>query len=222
MKAYAQFIEKDGITYRLNTLLQWGDSWDHIGNIVLANPESSHSIEKISDASDGKLSNFFKQFDERAYHRSDWVECSIDPTMLRIEKLFNGFYVDSKTVIELNGVIQLFNSFTIKNQNLEEAIASLPLDNELLYPIGIEKYFNNKPTYFGFSNAVLANDRLNPIVKSLFEKSSNDIKALYKKEFDDNAFYHPTYVNRAYKQKHFNRYIKEVLLPFRDLVKEHY
>ena len=99
MKAYAQFIEKDGITYRLNTLLQWGDSWDHIGNIVLANPGSSDSIEKISDASDGKLSNFFKQFEKRAYHRSDWVECTIDQTMLRIEKLFNGFYVDSTTVI---------------------------------------------------------------------------------------------------------------------------
>jgi len=67
MKAYAQFIEKDSITYRLNTLLQFGNSWEHIGNIILANPGSSNIIEKINDNINSKISNFYNQFENRDY-----------------------------------------------------------------------------------------------------------------------------------------------------------
>lgn len=219
MKAYAQFIEKDGRTYRLNTLLQFGNSWNHIGNIVLANPGSSAILEKISDDIDSKISNLYTQFKDRLYHRNDWMECNVDPTMLNIKKIFNGSYVDNENVIELNGVIQLFNSFNIRDQNLEQAIDSLPLDNELLYSVGIEKYFNNKPTYFGFSKSVICNDRLKTIVINIFEKSSNEVKSFYKENFYDNSFYHPTYINRAYKQEHFDIYKNEVLIPFKNIVK---
>jgi len=218
LKAYAQFIEKDGITYRLNTLLQFGNSWEHIGNIILANPGSSDIIEKISDDIDNEISNLYTQFENRVYRRNDWVECKVDSTMSMIEKIFDGYYVDNGNTIELNGVIQLFNSFNIKNQNLEEAINSLPLDNELLYSTGIEKYFNNKPTYFGFTQAVIGNERLKPIATDIFEKSSSEIKSFYKESFCDNQFYHPMYINKSYKKNNFDKYKHEVLIPFRNLV----
>lgn len=38
MKVYAEYFEEDGLLYRRNTLLQFGDSWDLIGSAVLANP----------------------------------------------------------------------------------------------------------------------------------------------------------------------------------------
>jgi hypothetical protein len=40
MKTYAEYFEEDGLSFRTNTILQFGNSWDLIGNIVLANPGS--------------------------------------------------------------------------------------------------------------------------------------------------------------------------------------
>lgn len=220
MKVYAQFIEKDGITYRLNTLLQFGDSWEHIGNAVLANPGSANKIKEIDDDINIKITNLYKNFTDRIYDRNNWFESNDDSTMRMLEKVFNGWYVDQNSTITLNGVIQLFNSFNVKNQYLEEAVSLLPLDNELLYPNKIEKYFNDKPTYFGFSNAVIYNNKLNPIVKSIFHNSSDKIKSFYKENFDENSFYHPMYINKQYNQKHFQKYKDEILIPFKKLIEE--
>lgn len=41
MKVYAEYFEEKGSTFRTNTILQFGDSWNLIGNIVLANPGSA-------------------------------------------------------------------------------------------------------------------------------------------------------------------------------------
>ena len=41
MKVYAEYFEENGLKYRKNTLLQFGNSLDVIGNIVLANPGSA-------------------------------------------------------------------------------------------------------------------------------------------------------------------------------------
>ena len=41
MKVYAEFIEENGILFRTKTLLQYGDSWDLIGSIVMKNPGSA-------------------------------------------------------------------------------------------------------------------------------------------------------------------------------------
>lgn len=47
MKVYAQYFELEGISYRLNTILQFGDSWELLGNVVLANPGSAEPIKEI-------------------------------------------------------------------------------------------------------------------------------------------------------------------------------
>ena len=48
--------------------------------------------------------------------------------MQRIEKIFNGWYINPDEIKKLNGVIQLFNIFNVKNQNLSESIEKLPPD----------------------------------------------------------------------------------------------
>lgn len=48
MKVFARFTQKDGFEYRFDTLLQFGDSWELIGNIVLANPSSAKPIKNIT------------------------------------------------------------------------------------------------------------------------------------------------------------------------------
>ena len=47
MKVYAQYFELEGISYRLNKILQFGDSWELLGNVVLANPGSAEPIKEI-------------------------------------------------------------------------------------------------------------------------------------------------------------------------------
>ena len=220
MKVYAQYFELDGISYRLNTILQFGDSWELLGNVVLANPGSAEPIKEIDATKINQLQSFYKNFENRNFDGKNWYEFNDDATMQRIEKVFNGWYVNSSDTIELNGVIQLFNTFNVKNQNLTESIEKLPPDNDILFSLGIEKYFNDKPTYFGFSNDVLYDDRLRLIAENIFNNSSSIVKTVYNKEFDKNSFYHPTFINRSYKRDFFQKYMENVLKPFQKLIKE--
>jgi hypothetical protein len=210
MKVYAEYFEENGLSFRTNTILQFGDSWDLIGNIVLANPGSATPINKINENEVNKLDTFYKKFrNSDNFKLSNWHKFSSDQTMQRIEKLFNGGYL--KKDKKLNGVIQLFNTFNIRNQNLEEAVKYSDNKSKQMFSIGIEKYFNEKPTYFGFSKAVLENNILRPVAENIFNNSTPKIKSLYKETFEENSFYHPTYINRAINQEHFQWYKNDIL-----------
>lgn len=210
MKVYAEYFEECGLSFRTNTILQFGDSWDLIGNIVLANPGSATPLHNINNDDIDRLKLFYKNFrrDDKL-NLDNWYEFGTDQTMLRIEKIFNGSYLQKKK--ELHGVIQLFNTFNIKNQYLDEAVTQIGVNSDLLFSIGIEKYFHHKPTYFGFSNQVLTNNILRPIAENIFNNSSDQVRSLYKNKFEDNSFYHPTYINRAINQNHFQWYKNDLL-----------
>lgn len=126
-----------------------------------------------------------------------------------VQKIFNGWYIGRN--IELNGVVQLFNTFNIKNQNLKEAVALIGVDSDLLFSCNVYKYFNEKPTYFGFSKEVLGNDILRNVAMNIFDNSSEEVRGIYNGDFSKNSFYHPMYINQAYGQKHFQKYKIEVL-----------
>jgi hypothetical protein len=216
MRVYAEYFEEKGLKYRRSTLLQLGNSWDLIGSAVLANPGSAKPIREVTEEEQEQLRLFYTQNREESFNPNNWFIFSDDATMQRVEKIFNGWYIDPENTLKLNGVIQLFNTFNIKNQDLEEAIDSVSLKSELLFSKGIEKYFNDKPTYFGFSNDVLNDDRLYPIAKEIFENSSETVKSIYNNDFDKNSFYHPTFVNRAYKREFFQNYKNDILLKLRE------
>ena len=48
-----------------------------------------------------------------------------------VEKIFNGGYVERN--IELNGIVQLFNTFNIKNQNLQKAVVQIGVNSNILF-----------------------------------------------------------------------------------------
>lgn len=217
MRVFAEYFKENGLTFRTNTILQFGDSWELIGNIVLANPGSAEPIESLCDDSRKKLKNFYKNYKVgNDFKTENWHEFSPDQTMHRIKKIFNGEYIGNNK--NLNGVIQLFNTFNIKNQYLEDAIKQIDIKSDLLFSLGIEKYFHNKPTYYGFSNDILNNEILRPIAKSIFDNSSDEIRKLYKDNFDENKFYHPTYINRAINQDHFKWYKESILTEISKLI----
>lgn len=210
MKAYAEYFNENGMFFRRNTLLQFGDSWELIGNAVLANPGSAEPIDGISEEISGMISDFYTKYrSSEAFTSENWFEFSPDSTMGFVEKIFNGWYIDKN--IELNGVIQLFNTFNIKNQNLTEAISQTGKESDLLFSYNVYNYFNDKPTYFGFSNEVLDNEILRNVAKHIFNGSSDAVKHIYNNDFSENSFYHPMYVNRAHKQNHFREYKNSIL-----------
>ncbi len=212
MNVFAEYLEENKLSFRRNTILQFGESWNLIGNIVLANPGSAEPQRKINAEEELELNSFnnkFRKGDD--FNKNGWFKFGVDSTMRFIEKIFNGEYVNKN--IELNGVIQLFNTFNIKNQNLEEATNQIGVESKVLFSVGIEKYFHDKPTYFGFSNEVLDNDVLREVAEKIFNKSSSKIKSIYNNDFSKNSFYHPMYINRAHNQDNFQQYKADVLLP---------
>ena len=67
MKVYTHFIkidENDG--YRWRTLLQFGNSWDCIGSVVMKNPGSSKMVDSEPISNDV---NHLKNFKKISGHR---------------------------------------------------------------------------------------------------------------------------------------------------------
>jgi len=211
MRIYAEYIEDSGLCFRRNTLLQFGDSWDLVGNAVLANPGSAEPIRDISDEVGVHITQFYDEYrGAQSLELDHWREFSPDSTMRFIEKIFNGWYIGK--CFELKGIVQLFNTFNIKNQDLIKAVSQTGVVSDWLFSYDVQKYFHNKPTYFGFGNEVIGNPLLSNVARNIFEGASEAVRRPYEKAFSDNLFYHPMYVNRAHRQGHFKKYKESILV----------
>lgn len=218
MNVYARYVRDSGVEYRFDTLLQFGDSWGLIGNVVLANPGSSNPLKNCNEEEFSKIRDFFSQY-RRGVNvlNSDWFVFSPDSTMRQIEKIFNGFYTNGKTS-KLNGVIQLFNCFNIKNQNLGKAIEQIKESQkkDMITSAEIVDYFGERAVYFGFSQSILNHQELRQTALSIFEKTPKELKKIFDNNFDNNKFYHPGYINRAYLR---NGYVKQKMCDFYNSIK---
>ena len=149
MKVYAEFIDDNGLLFRTKTLLQFGDSWDLIGSIVMKNPGSAKPEKKIDEEKTKDISNFYgKEMDF-----INWFVSDGDSTMRDIKPIFNGSYLNNN--FELNGIIQIFNLFNICSKDVDFAYKKgnetqsnylLPNVDEMILN------FKNKPVYIGFGN----------------------------------------------------------------------
>ena len=192
MKVYARYFEENGLGFRRDTILQFGDSWDLIGSIILINPGSAspQNIPIQPEILDKLLS--FSQIDDP----DSWKEFSPDPTMWQIAKLFNGQLIGENR--PLNGVIQLFNLFNLRNANLSEAVKLFKeISNSNIVSIedDITKV-GDKPVYFGWGNTGKYN--LKDIAEKVFETQPQ--QPYLNDNFNDNSFYHPRYLQMGSKK----------------------
>ena len=210
MRVYAEYFEDMGLTFRKNTLLQIGDGWDLIGNAVLANPGSSEPIGVPTNEEVASISRFYEKHREPGdFIPRNWYEFSGDSTMRCLEKIFNGWYFGKS--ISLNGVIQLFNTFNVRDQNLSQAANTIKIDSDHTFSYNVYKYFYNRPTYFGFGNEVLTKRCLREAAEFVFTHAREKERRPYYEKFGENPFYHPMYVNRAHRQDHFQSYKDNIL-----------
>ena len=194
MKVYAEFIEDDGLSFRTKTLLQYGDSWDLIGSIVMKNPGSAKPGSPLNENAQRNISNFY----EKEIDCKNWTVTEADSTMKKISSIFNGNYVGEN--VELNGIIQIFNILNICDPKVNVAIKKANETNsEYLFPDKEETIilFKNKPVYLGFFDFYTDKtskhiEFMDDFAKSIFEYvKKSEFMYLPFDDIIDNPMYHP-------------------------------
>lgn len=196
MKVYAEFFEDEGQVFRTKALLQFGDSWELIGSIVMKNPGGSEPKAKLSSEVLNQISNFY----QKEVNENNWFEANKDNTMTQIGNIFSGKYIGKD--IKLNGVIQIFNLFNLREKNLENAKKmAMSCNSKHLYPSISEtiQLIQSKPTYLGFywEYVKKPNDtsefklNVNKFATEIFEFIKDSDFMYLNSSMIDNAFYHP-------------------------------
>ncbi len=180
----------EGLRWR--TLLQFGDSWDVLGSAVMKNPGSAKFLfpDKRS-VTDSALLAQLRKFDTADTAKDDWYEFSADSTMACVGSLFaqHHNYAGSP----LNGVIQIFNIFYVKEANLGKALAKAEMFRtpERMTDCDLENL--KAPVYLGFSG--LARHKVYGKVARRFFDKALELGADYlEADFRKNAFTHPQYL----------------------------
>lgn len=190
MKVYARYFTKNGLEFRLDTVLQFGNNWDIVGAAVLINPGSAKPIAGVDHETASQLSIVTGL-------KGNWQQFSPDATMGQLAKIFSGWYA-GKT-LPINGCILLFNLFNLRDKNLSEALElQKNCHSEYLFSTetDIRRMAEVERIYLGWGNA--GKYQLRQYAEPIFEAVKARCPYL-DADFNRNAFYHPGYVNRSYK-----------------------
>ena len=190
MKVYTHYLCENDIEYRWRTILQIGDSWEVRGTIFMKNPGSSKKIKSIEDQC---LLEKLRKFDNPKISLSNkWYEFSIDNSMGCVESLFKAYY-DAKNM-PLNGIIQVFNLFNIRDANLRKALDRLKgnVIEDFAYTTTYDISHIDNPVYIGWGN-LWKNRVLNNNAEAIFNAVKQ--KTSYLSDvIQNNKFYHPQYL----------------------------
>lgn len=193
LRVFAEFIEENDIQYRTKTILQYGDSWDLIGTIVMKNPGNAYPLHKIAP-------EFFENIKKHIYpgiYIKNWHEFKDDNTIKRISNIFDGTFINRKT--ELKGVILIYNLFNIREKSIIEAVKKANISrSENLLPNLDELIISSqgKPIYLGF-NWEYTNKTNNHYIKidefanGIFNYVKHSENMYLEEEIFNNFFYHP-------------------------------
>lgn len=203
MKVYAEFINDETLLFRTRTLLQFGDSWNLIGSVVMKNPGSATPANKVDPEISERLSKYYNE----KINFDNWFVSKGDSTMRDIEPIFNGKYVGRTT--QLNGIIQIFNLSNICSPSVEVAHNKGNECNSRYLLPNIEEnisQFKNKPVYVGFGDFYTNKkskhfDFLKTSAEKIFEFVKNSEFDYLEEDFlidnhyfHKNSFYHPQYL----------------------------
>lgn len=201
MKVYTHYLNENGIEYRWRTILQIGDSWVVRGTVFMKNPGSSRNIKATLLSIDNEdILSHLKEFDDiKTSPSREWYEFSIDNTMACLKDLFEAYY--QAQGIPLNGVIQIFNLFNIRDANLMKAMGQSEGDviDELTYTTDYDIKNIVSPVYIGWGN-LWNNPKYCEIAKKIFYAVYN--KSSYLCDgIQNNKYYHPLYLMKYGKKK---------------------
>ena len=214
IKVYTHYKCENGIDYRWRTIIQIGDSWDIRGTIFMKNPGSSDSIESSNKSiEDSVVLEKLRTFDDRRTSLScEWYEFSVDRTMISVINLFKAYYEAHGE--KLNGVIQIFNLFNVRDANLKKAIDKCKDDglDKLIYTTDDDIKHIVSPVYIGWGNLWR-----NPAHKENAQRIFSEViktPSYLCNSLEDNKFYHPQYLMSYGKNR---KNCKDVLEKFKNM-----
>lgn len=192
MKVYAHFREEGGRMFRWRTLLQFGDSWQVVGSVVMKNPGSAYPLTPNQCVSDMFILPELQAIDDS----EPWYEFKPDITMSCITRLFG---VQS-------GVIQIFNLFNIREADLAQALhlydeaspcvyeqqANLHPSSILLSTTEQDISQLKGPVYLGWG-PLGSDGRFRQKAQMIFDAVKDRMNYL-NPDFDSNPFFHPLYL----------------------------
>ena len=194
MRVFTHYKNKDGIEYRWRTILQIGDSWERRGTIFMKNPGSSKNknTEELPIDDKNILEHLRKFDDTKDLLSSEWYEFTKDKTMDCVKTLFEEYY---KTQGEsLNGVIQIFNLFNIRDANLWKAIDRLKgnVVEDLAFTTKYDIEHIVSPVYIGWGY-LWKNPNLRKNAEEIFN-AAKKYNSYLCDNIQKNKFYHPLYL----------------------------
>ena len=212
MKVYAHYEKINGIEYRWRTIIQIGDSWEIRGTIFMKNPGSSKSVEpNIKSIENSGLLEKLRTFDDgRTSLSNEWYEFSVDRTMICVINLFKAYYEAHGG--QLNGVIQIFNLFNVRDVNVWRAIDKCKDDgiDKLVYTTDDDIKNIVSPVYIGWGNLwriPAHKENAQRIFSEVIKKTSYLCNRI-----EENKFYHPQYLMSYGKNR---KNCKDVLEKFK-------
>lgn len=201
MKVYTHYFpvpdsKADG--FRWGTILQFGNSWKIIGSVVMKNPGGANFKDK-SPITSPDLLNELKTFDDGDLN-GDWYEFKSDRTMNCIEKLF-AEYQNINFGKQLDGVVQIFNLFYIREADFSKAIEKVSIVGDNANVMFKDKFAMAEydiahlvpPVYLGFSTLAW-HKTYGPIAKLFFHAAKKKGMDYLSDEFHQNPFIHPLYM----------------------------
>ena len=213
IKVYTHYLCKNEIEYRWRTIIQIGDSWDIRGTIFMKNPGSSKPVESSYNPIDNRvILEKLRTFDDRRTSlSSEWYEFSVDRTMICVINLFKEYYEANGK--QLNGVIQIFNLFNVRDTNLRKAIDKCKDDglDKLVYTTDDDIKNIVSPVYIGWGNlwrVPAHKENAQRIFSEVIKKTS-----YLHNSIEENKFYHPQYLMSYGKNR---KNCKEVLEKFKE------
>ena len=204
MKVYTHYtqIVNTNNGYRWRTLLQFGTSWDIIGSIVMMNPGGANFKYKDHHAeTDEEVLNHLRKFDSEHSKNEEWYEFGSDHTLDIVQEMFSE-RSKANNLGELNGIIQVFNLFYLKDPNLSKGLS---LNNKLNLNKVNDRIFVDDlqsitaPLYLGFGD-LSKNSQFKEKAKCFFDKAIHELGVKYlNPEFCENSFMHPRRLMRFMK-----------------------
>ena len=178
--------------FRWRTLLQFGDSWQVVGSVVMKNPGSAYPLTPNQCVSDMFILPELQAIDDS----EPWYEFKPDITMSCITRLFG---VQS-------GVIQIFNLFNIREADLAQALhlydeaspciyeqqANPPPSSLLLSTTEQDISQLKGPVYLGWG-PLGSDGRFRQKAQMIFDAVKDRMNYL-NPDFDSNPFFHPLYL----------------------------
>ena len=166
-QCFAKWYEdEEGNFYRDETILQYGNSWNLLENIILLNPGSATPIN------DKPMNEYLRENYPYFTDDGDYYKFSIDPLMHSLIALFKKKYPKG-------GAIRIYNLFNLKNPNSGNALeifAKIDKNKYMTTPIKTVD-FHNAPVIIATGKNVHTHPKLEKQLKQFIAKVP--IKSLY-------------------------------------------